>query len=205
LTGHIRTRFNNNERAQKQLVAASLAAKFIMNCMSSAWTLFVGTVTFHVGHKKPSATRRSCNRFSKRAEHAEFSRVNASRLKHSAFWKATFGISISNERPGEAQGLEGELGSDGASEPSSLEARVASDAQLKAGDPGHFMALNLRGDDAGAATLTPTFEVATSETDLFGTDNSWWSWNIRCRARKQAVRAVFSLMNASKSPLSWFF
>lgn len=95
---------------------------------------------------------------------------------------ANFCTSTSKERPGDAQGLEeGELGSDGASGPSSLDARVESDAQLKAGDPGHFMALNFCGEDPGLAMLTPTFEVATSKMDFLSTgtaaDNNWWSLN----------------------------
>lgn len=121
------------------------------------------------GDQKPSAMRRSCNRFSKRDVRSEFSRVNASRLQHSVFGMANFCTSTSKERPGDAQGLEeGELGSDGASGPSSLDARVESDAQLKAGDPGNFMALNLCGDNPASETLTPIFEAATSMIDKIG-------------------------------------
>lgn len=73
----------------------------------------VKTAVFHARDQKPSATRRSCKRRNKKAVRAEFSRVNASRLQLSLLEKSNFSMSISNEAPGDAQGLEErELGSD---------------------------------------------------------------------------------------------
>lgn len=59
----------------------------------------VKTVVFHARDQKPSATRRSCKRLSKRAVRAEFSSVNASRLQLSLLEKSNLSMSISNETP----------------------------------------------------------------------------------------------------------